>query len=95
MAISAEVSEVDEASVAAGKPIITTSEAETKVQVANGGTVVIGGFIARKEESAVKGIPILRSIPIIGAFFRETVKTYKDRELLIFITPTIVKEVSG
>ncbi|RKX70946.1 hypothetical protein DRP53_03335 [candidate division WOR-3 bacterium] len=95
MHIKAEVSEVDEASVAAGKPIITTSEAETKVQVKNGGTVVLGGFISRKEEKTVKGIPILRSIPIIGALFRESVKTYKDRELLIFITPTIVKEVSG
>ena len=95
MHIKAEVSEVDEASVEAGKPIITTSEAETKVQVPNGGTVVIGGFISRKQEKTVKGIPILMSIPIIGAFFRESVKTYKDRELLIFITPTIVQEATG
>ncbi len=91
MDIKAEVSEVDEASVTIGRPIITTSEAASKVLVRDGNTVVIGGFIKQKEEKSTKGIPILRSIPIIGFLFRETATTRSDRELLIFITPTIVK----
>ncbi|MEO0226319.1 MAG: AMIN domain-containing protein [candidate division WOR-3 bacterium] len=91
MDIKAEVSEVDEASVTIGRPIITTSEATSKVLVRDGNTVVIGGFIKQKEEKSVKGIPILRSIPIIGILFKETATTRSDRELLIFITPTIVK----
>ncbi len=91
MDIKAEVSEVDEASVTIGRPIITTSEAASKVLVRDGNTVVIGGFIKQKEERSVKGIPILRSIPIIGLLFKETAVTHSDRELLIFITPTIVK----
>lgn len=91
MEIKAEVSELDRASALAGRPIITTSEADTKVLVKDGNTVVIGGFIRKKETKSVRGIPILKSIPILGALFRETTTTVEDRELLIFITPTIIK----
>jgi type IV pilus assembly protein PilQ len=91
MEIHAEVSELDRASALAGRPIITTSEADSKVLVKDGNTVVIGGFIRRKETKSERGIPILKSIPILGALFRETTTTVEDRELLIFITPTIIK----
>jgi len=91
MEIKAEVSELDRASALAGRPIITTSEAESKILVKDGNTVVIGGFIRKKETQLVKGIPVLKSIPILGALFRETTTTYEDRELLIFITPTIIR----
>ncbi len=91
MEIHAEVSELDRASALAGRPIITTSEADSKVLVKDGNTVVIGGFIRKKETKSVRGVPILRSIPILGVLFRETTVTYEDRELLIFITPTIIK----
>ncbi len=91
MDIHAEVSELDRASALAGRPIITTSEADTKVLVKDGNTVVIGGFIRKKETKSVRGIPLLKSIPILGALFRETTVTNEDRELLIFITPTIVR----
>jgi type IV pilus assembly protein PilQ len=91
MEIRAEVSELDRASALAGRPIITTSEAESKVLVSDANTVVIGGFIRRRESKQTKGIPLLKSIPIIGALFRETTSTLEDRELLIFITPTIIR----
>jgi len=91
MEIRAEVSELDRASALAGRPIITTSEAESKVLVRDGNTVVIGGFIRRRESKTTRGIPILKSIPILGALFRETTTTLEDRELLIFITPTIIR----
>ncbi len=91
MEIHAEVSELDRASALAGRPIITTSEADSKVLVADGNTVVIGGFIRRKETKSVRGIPILKSIPLLGALFRETSTAVEDRELLIFITPTIIR----
>lgn len=91
MELHAEVSELDRASALARAPIITTSEADTKVLVKDGHTVVIGGFIRKKESKSVRGIPILMSIPILGALFRETTTTIEDRELLIFITPTIIR----
>lgn len=91
MEIHAEVSELDRASALAGRPIITTSEADSKVLVKDGNTVVIGGFIRRKETKNVRGIPILKSIPILGALFRETTTSVENRELLIFITPTLIR----
>jgi type II secretory pathway component GspD/PulD (secretin) len=91
MEIRAEVSELDRASALAGRPIITTSEAESRVLVKDANTVVIGGFIRRRESKTTRGIPILKSIPILGALFRETTTTVEDRELLIFITPTIIR----
>jgi type IV pilus assembly protein PilQ len=91
MEIHVEVSELDRASALAGRPIITTSEADSKVLVKDGNTVVIGGFIRKKESKSVRGIPLLKSIPIIGILFRETTTTLEDRELLIFITPTILR----
>ncbi len=91
MEIHAEVSELDKASALAGRPIVTTSEADTKVLVKDGNTVVIGGFIRKKKTKSVHGIPILKSIPILGALFRETTTSIEDRELLIFLTPTIIR----
>lgn len=91
MEIHAEVSELDRASALAGRPIITTSEADSKVLVQDGNTVVIGGFIRKKETKTVRGIPLLKNIPILGALFRETLTTTENRELLIFITPTIIR----
>jgi type IV pilus assembly protein PilQ len=91
MELHAEVSELDRASALAGRPIITTSEADSKVLVKDGNTVIIGGFIRKKETKSVSGIPLLKDIPLLGWLFRETQSTWEDRELLIFITPTIIK----
>lgn len=91
MELHAEVSELDRASALAGRPIITTSEADSKVLVKDGNTVIIGGFIRKKETKSVSGIPLLKDIPLLGWLFRETQSSWEDRELLIFITPTIIK----
>lgn len=71
--------------------IINTSNAETNVIVNNGQTAVIGGLTSQIEVEAVAGIPILKDIPLIGALFRYTEKHYEDRDLVIFVTPTIVE----
>lgn len=91
MDIRTEVSELDRASALAGRPIITTSEAKSKVLVKDGNTVVIGGFIRKRQAKSYRGVPILMHIPILGALFRESTTTLEDRELLIFITPTIIR----
>jgi len=71
--------------------IINTSNAETNVVVNNGETAVIGGLTSQIEVEAISGIPILKDIPLIGALFRYTEKHYEDRDLVIFVTPTIVE----
>ncbi|MEW5924954.1 MAG: secretin N-terminal domain-containing protein [Candidatus Zixiibacteriota bacterium] len=71
--------------------IINTNNAETNVVVNNGQTAVIGGLTTQDEVEAVSGIPILKDIPVLGMVFRYTTKTTENRDLVIFVTPTIVE----
>lgn len=71
--------------------VINTNNAETNVVVNNGQTAVIGGLTTQDEVEAVSGIPILKDIPLLGAVFRYTTKTTENRDLVIFVTPTIVE----
>jgi len=64
----------------------------TQRRVANGETVVLGGFIRKNDSSSITKIPILGDLPIIGSLFRGVNKTTEDRELLIFVTPTIIPD---
>ncbi len=72
--------------------IINTSNAETNVVVANGQTAVIGGLTSQIEVESRVGIPILKDIPLLGNLFSYTLREYEDRDLVIFVTPTIVDE---
>jgi len=68
--------------------------AQVKVMVSDGETVVIGGLISKDKEESIRKIPFLGDIPLLGAAFRYKAKDEADRELLIFITPHIVKEAA-
>ncbi len=72
-------------------PIITTSTAETTVIVKNATTIIIGGLKEEKEEKSSKEVPVLSKIPMIGAFFSSKNKTKTRSELLILVTPHIIK----
>ena len=67
---------------------------ETTVMVKDGETVVIGGLIKSKKEHGLKKVPFLGDIPILGSAFRYKSQNNTDRELIIFITPSIVKDIS-
>ncbi|GAJ14424.1 unnamed protein product, partial [marine sediment metagenome] len=86
MDIHAELSSVDPTTL-----IITSTEAKTRQLVSDGETVVLGGFIREEEQRSEAGIPILRSIPILGYFFKRTGRSTSKREVLIFLTPHIIK----
>jgi len=73
-----------------GIPALDTQEAQTKVLVADGGTVVIGGVIISQQQTSVDQTPLLGSIPVIGHLFRHTTVTTQSQELLFFITPRII-----
>ena len=70
--------------------IINTNNAETNVVVENGQTTVIGGLTTQTETRSRTGLPILKDIPLLGYLFRYTRTEIADRELIIFVTPTIV-----
>jgi len=72
--------------------IIQTTNAETNVMVEDGQTVVIGGLTTQDEEKLNSGIPILKDIPLLGYLFRYTRKRVSTKDLVIFVTPTIVTE---
>lgn len=71
--------------------IINTSNAETNVVVENGQTAVIGGLTTQDVLNNRVGIPILKDIPILGYLFSYTQKKVDNRDLVIFVTPTIVE----
>lgn len=70
--------------------IINTSNARTTVIVDNGQTAVIGGLTTEDEVETEIGIPILKDLPIIGRLFKYTNKRMESRDLIIFVTPTII-----
>jgi len=72
--------------------IINTSNAETNVIVENGQTAVIGGLTTQDDVSSEVGVPILKDIPIIGMLFKFKQNRSESRDLVIFVTPTIVEQ---
>lgn len=74
----------------ADRPIISTRSTNTNVRVADGRTLLIGGLIFDDENNARGKLPLLGSIPILGKLFTTSTKKTDQRELLIFITPSIV-----
>jgi len=73
-------------------PAINVNSLQTKVLVANGETIVLGGiFEAQAIEGEVK-VPVLGDIPFLGHLFKTTTKQEDKRELLIFITPRIMQD---
>jgi general secretion pathway protein D len=75
-------------------PQKTQNRAETQVLVRDSETIVLGGLRTSNLTDTVDRIPILGEIPFIGRAFRTTGKDHQDRELLIFLTPTIIGEIT-
>ncbi len=73
-------------------PGVTKREAITDLLVKDGETVVMGGIYEDNIVDSTSGIPGLQNIPLIGRLFKHTGKTDNKSELLIFITPTLLKE---
>jgi len=73
-----------------GVPALDTQAAETKVLVADGGTVVIGGIIVTQQQVSINQVPIVGSLPLIGYLFRHTLTNVTSNELLFFLTPRII-----
>lgn len=75
---------------AAGTPL-TTRQAKTRLMVRDGGTAVIAGIFTTRDNNAQTRVPFVHNIPVIGALFRSHAITTAHDELLIFITPRIVR----
>lgn len=73
-------------------PTIARRQIQTKVIVESGQTVVMGGLIETVEQDTEHSVPILSSIPLIGKLFTSTDVTELRKNLLIFVTATVVSE---
>jgi len=75
-----------------GEPSINKKESSTEVLVRDGETTVIGGIVITDKSDTENGIPWLKDIPVLGWIFKSRSISDSQTELLIFITPTILKE---
>ncbi len=75
-----------------GQPVIDTKRAETNVILLDGQTTVIGGLNKEKVDDSESSVPFLSKIPLLGYFFKGTSKANEMSDVLIFITPHILKE---
>jgi general secretion pathway protein D len=73
-------------------PSFTTRETETTVVVQSGETIVIGGIITENKTNSKSGVPFLMDIPVLGQLFRSRGETTTRIELIIMITPYVVRD---
>jgi type IV pilus assembly protein PilQ len=75
-----------------GVPPINTNNVETQVLVDNGETVVLGGVYEQTKTKNINRVPFFGDLPLVGVLFRNKTETNDKQELLIFVTPKLLKE---
>ncbi len=88
--LDVDVNKDSRGSATPGGLAINTKHIKTKVQVEDGGTVVIGGIYTQADQAHETRVPLLGEIPLLGALFRQRSSRREKTELLIFLTPRIV-----
>ncbi len=76
-------------------PALTTRRAETTVELGSGQSFMIGGLLRSHSTNDVSKAPFLGDIPVLGALFRSTAFRRNETELVIIVTPYLVRPVSG
>lgn len=92
MIIEPEVSRVIESSKFSSFLDPNRRAARTTVMVQDGGTAMIAGLISREREESVRKVPLLGDIPFLGIPFRRTLHSDTETEIVIFITPHILRD---
>ena len=77
-----------------GSPIVNTRRVSTKVIVNNGDTAVLGGIYEEVITDSTDKVPVLGDLPAVGNLFKRTNRGTDKQELLIFLTPTIVRSAT-
>jgi type IV pilus assembly protein PilQ len=76
-------------------PIIDTRSLDSNVLIKSGDTLAIGGLLQDEVTKARTKVPILGDIPVVGYFFQEKLNARTKRNLLVFVTPTIIDQHYG
>jgi type IV pilus assembly protein PilQ len=91
MRINLENAQADFGRSVNGIPPIDTQRAQTTVLIGDGQTTVIGGIYFSSQENRSTRTPVLHNIPLLGWLFKDNLTNNQNNELLIFITPRILK----
>jgi type IV pilus assembly protein PilQ len=91
MKIAIENASADFSKQVNGIPPINTQRANTQVQIDDGATTIIGGIFTSQEQSSIDKTPMLNRVPLLGWLFKRDDQREESNELLIFITPRILK----
>ena len=83
------------AGASVSSPIIDTRTLEANVLIKSGCTLAIGGLLQDETSKGLTKVPILGDIPILGYLFQEHLNARQKRNLLIFVTPTIISQQYG
>ncbi len=78
-----------------GVPPVDTREIQTSVLVDNGDTIVLGGVFERNVTKSTEKIPFFGDLPVVGNLFKQNYEQDNNSELLIFVTPKILKQTLG
>lgn len=73
---------------------IDKQEIETQVTLRDGETLALGGIFQQQRAQAQNKVPLLGDLPLLGRLFRQEIEEHKKRELVIFITPRLVREAA-
>src|SRR6185436_14565086 len=101
MSVKPEISnKVGDASFAFGgavvtSPVIDKRSLDSNVLIKSGDTLAIGGLLQDEQTKGSSKVPVLGDIPMIGYLFQEKLNSRTKRNLLIFVTPTIIKQGYG
>jgi type IV pilus assembly protein PilQ len=76
-------------------PIIDTRTLDSNVLIKSGDTLAVGGLLQDEQTKARTKVPILGDVPILGYFFQEKLNARTKRNLLVFVTPTIIDQRYG
>lgn len=92
MDLKLEKAQADFSRTVLGTPTIQRKALETQVLVRDGGTAVLGGVYVTSSQVGSTGVPFLKNLPILGWLFKNKINKEDNAELLIFITPRIVRQ---
>lgn len=97
--VAPESSELDYANAvtlqSVSVPALTIRKADTTVELGDGESFVIGGLVSQSTTSSMNRVPFLSEIPILGMMFKRQEFSRKERELVIVVTPRLVKPVAS
>src|SRR6202162_797806 len=75
-------------------PSIRTRRAETTLEIPSGGSMAMAGLIQEQTKKAINGLPGLDSLPVLGGLFRSQDFVHNDTELMVLVTPYVVRAVA-